>query len=473
MPKNDLAHDVDQLRALSERFGQGHVFRFWKELDSEERSSLLRQLHGIDFQLMDRLARELSAPPRKSEEAVLSPAPIVRVPQTREEKEKEAEARAKGEDLLREGRVAALVVAGGQGTRLGFDGPKGAFEIGPLTRRTLFQHHAEKILATSRRYGAAIPWFLMTSEANHQATAGFFREKGLFGLPRGDVRFFQQGMIPAVDREGRFLLESRSRIFTSPNGHGGSLKALHESGSLAEMKKRGIGWIFYFQVDNPLLTLCDPVFLGYHALHGAEMSSRVVRKAGWKEKVGVIGLRDGRLTVIEYSDLPEAKARETLPDGSLKYWAGSVAIHVLSVDFVERLNQGGFRLPYHRAEKSVPFLDEAGVLQRPKEKNGIKFETFVFDALSEAERTVTLEALRADEFSPVKNSAGEDSPETSRQDMTAQFLRWLESSGAVIERERTGAFSGYVELSPLTALDAKDLAGRIPSGTVVRPGFIL
>ena len=468
-----MKSDYDQLKALSEEYGQRHVFRFWKELNSEERSSLLYQLQRIDFKLMDLLARQPSTPAGGSEEAVLSPAPILRIPRTKEEKEEEAQARAKGEELLREGRVAAFVVAGGQGTRLGFEGPKGAFEIGPLTRRTLFQHHAEKILATSRRYGSPIPWLVMTSEANHEATLRFFHERGFFGLTEGDVRFFQQEMIPAVDKEGKFLLESRSRVFTSPNGHGGSLKALHESGSLAEMNKRGIDSVFYFQVDNPLLKICDPVFLGYHALRGAEMSSKVVQKAGWKEKVGVIGLRDGKLTVIEYSDLPEDKAKDTLDDGSLKYWAGSIAIHVLSVDFVERLNRGGFRLPFHRADKSVPFVDEAGVLQKPKEKNGIKFETFIFDALREAARTVTLEVLREEEFSPVKNSTGEDSPEKSRQDMTAQYLRWLESSGATIERAKGGAFPGYVEISPLSALDARDLAGRVRPGTVVRPGFTL
>jgi UDP-N-acetylglucosamine/UDP-N-acetylgalactosamine diphosphorylase len=367
--------------------------------------------------------------------------------------------------------VAAFVVAGGQGTRLGFDGPKGAFPIGPVSRRALFQLHAEKLRALSRRYSRSIPWYIMTSESNHRATADFLRAGEFFRLAEEDVRLFQQETLPAVDRGGKIILEARSRIFTSPNGHGGSIKALKDSGALDDMRRRGIDAIFYFQVDNPLLVMCDPVFLGRHALAGAEMSSKAVRKAGWSEKVGVIGLRDGRLTVIEYSDMPEEQARETLPDGSLKYWAGNIAIHVLAVDFVERLNRGGFQLPYHVAEKAVPFIDERGELQKPAGKNGIKFETFVFDALKEANQAVTMEVRREDEFSPVKNTSGEDSVEKSRRDLTAMYLRWLEASGARIERGRNGGFDGHVEISPLTSLDGSGLAERVGPGTVVKDGF--
>jgi len=317
-----------------------------------------------------------------------------------------------------------------------------------------------------------IPWYVMTSESNHQATIDEFARHDFHGLDRNDVQFFQQEMLPAVDRQGKFLLESRGRVFTSPNGHGGSLKALHDSGSLAQMRSRGIELVFYFQVDNPLVVLCDPVFIGRHALARAEISSKVVRKAGWQEKVGVIGLRDGKLTVIEYSDLPEAEAKATLPDGSLKYWAGSIAIHVLSVGFVERLNRGSFRLPFHVAEKAIPCVDETGTVVKPKGKNGIKFETFVFDALEAASGAVTMEVERREEFSPVKNATGEDSPETARRDLTALHLRWLEAAGARIEREPDGTFRGHVELSPLTALDGAEVARRWKPGTSVGAGFI-
>ena len=334
--------------------------------------------------------------------------------------------------------MAAFLVAGGQGTRLGFDGPKGAYEIGPVTRRTLFQLHAEKIAALSRRAGKTVPWYIMTSESNHNATVAYFREHAFHGLREDSVRFFRQDMLPAVDRAGKFLLETKSRVFTSPNGHGGSLKALRDSGALADMKERGIDVIFYFQVDNPLVEICDPVFLGRHLEARADMSSKVVRKSSWKEKVGVMGLLGGKLAVIEYSDLPEAAARAVLPDGSLEYWAGSIAIHVLSADFVDRLTRGGFHLPYHRAEKAIPHVDASGREVKPSEKNGIKFETFVFNALAEARNSVTMEVLREEEFSPVKNAEGEDSPATSRRDLTALYLRWLEENGASIERDQGG-----------------------------------
>jgi UDP-N-acetylglucosamine/UDP-N-acetylgalactosamine diphosphorylase len=465
--------DEGALRARAAAHGQEHVFRFFDELDQSGKAAFLEQLDRIDFDLMDRLLRECVVTPPAAPAGDLAPAPIVRIPRTEEDRREEARAREAGEALLREGKVAALLVAGGQGSRLGFDGPKGAFVIGPVSRRTLFQLHAEKIRALARRHGMPIPWYVMTSESNHQATIDELARHDFHGLDRGDIRFFQQEMLPAVDREGKFLLESKGRVFTSPNGHGGSLKALHDSGSLADMRARGIELVFYFQVDNPLVVMCDPVFIGRHALARAEISSKVVRKAGWQEKVGVIGLRGGKLTVIEYSDLPEADAKATLSDGSLEYWAGSIAIHVLSAGFVERLNRGSFRLPYHIAEKAIPFVGEDGTVVKPGKKNGIKFETFVFDALEAAAGAVTMEVERREEFSPVKNATGDDSPETARRDLTALYLRWLEEAGASIAREADGSFHGHVEVSPLTALDGAELAKRVKPGTPVRPGFMV
>jgi UDP-N-acetylglucosamine/UDP-N-acetylgalactosamine diphosphorylase len=472
-----LEAEERRVRALAEAHGQGHVFRFWKELAAGERAALLEQLARIDFGLVRRLAGEHvldAAGPREAAAAgKLEPAPVIRLPATEAERREAAAARARGEEILRAGKVAAFVVAGGQGTRLGFDGPKGTFAIGPVTGRTLFQLHAEKLLAISRRHGRPVPWYIMTAESNHDATTAFFEKHGHFGLPASDVFFFQQEMVPAVDRQGKVLLETRGRVFTSPSGHGGSLLALHKSGALADMRRRGIEHIFYFQVDNPLLVLCDPLFIGRHALAEAEMSSKVVRKTGPEEKVGVYGLRDGKLTVIEYSDLPPAEARATLPDGSLKYWAGSIAIHVLAPEFVERLNQGGFGLPFHRAEKAIPHVNERGEVVKPEDKNGIKFETFVFDALAETRRSVTMEVDRSLEFSPVKNATGVDSVDQARRDVTAMYLRWLEGAGAAVERAADGTFAGHVELSPLAILDEADAARAVKPGTRIRPGFVL
>jgi len=480
---NALRASERELRDRAEEHGQGHLFGFWDDLDEAGREELLVHVASIDFDLIERLvdqhlrSESAHAPPSTE----LRPAPVITLADREENgrpSAREVEARARGEEMLRSGEVAAFVVAGGQGTRLGWDAPKGTFPIGPVTSRTLFQYFAEQILALSRRYGTRIPWYVMTSEANDEATRAFLAENRRFGLPESDVSIFPQDMLPAVDAEGRILLESPSRVFRSPNGHGGSIKALYDSGAIDDMRRRGIRWISYFQVDNPLVPVCDPVFLGYHALASADMSSKVVHKSSWDEKVGVIGRRGDELTVIEYSDLPEELARETDEHGHLKWWAGSIAIHVFSVDFVLRLNERGFSLPYHVARKRISHVDPrhrsgAGVVPEPQETNGVKFETFVFDALGHAREAVTLEVRREDEFSPVKNAEGKDSAETCRRDLTARNLRWLEAAGARIERDASGGFPGFVEIGPLTAIDAMDLRRKLRPETVVRPGFII
>jgi UDP-N-acetylglucosamine/UDP-N-acetylgalactosamine diphosphorylase len=310
----------------------------------------------------------------------LKPAPIIGVPRSSVEKEDAARAAEQGEALLARGAVAPLVVAGGQGTRLGFDGPKGAFPIGPLSGKPLFAFFAEKILATQRRFGKPIPWYVMTSPANDRDTREFFRTHRFFGLREDQLFFFVQGTLPAVDPRGRIFLSSRSQLSLSPDGHGGTLRALAESGALDDMERRAISDISYFQVDNVLVRVLDPVFIGYHARAGAEMSSKVLRKASPEEKVGVIGVRDGKLGVIEYSDLSPEQMAATGPDGELTYWAGSIAMHMLHVPFIRRLQAAGIRLPFHRADKKVPHIDAHGNPVSPERPNGIKFESFLFDA---------------------------------------------------------------------------------------------
>ncbi|MDZ7261772.1 MAG: UTP--glucose-1-phosphate uridylyltransferase, partial [candidate division KSB1 bacterium] len=328
--------------------GQGHVLRFWNELSQQSRTKLLNQLNSIDFHRLRELCEKyVFHPERRLFRGELEPVDIIRLPRTDEQRRKAQEARQVGEGALRAGKVAALLVAGGQGTRLGFDGPKGMFPIGPVSGKSLFQLLAEKIRAVAKRYDTTIAWYIMTSEANHQQTKEFFQRHNNFGLP--EVFFFQQDMVPSVDTKGKLLLEARDRIVTSPNGHGGSLSALKNSGALDDMRSRGIELIFYFQVDNVLLKMCDPVFLGYHLLQGAEMSAKVIQKRDPYEKMGVVGRLNNRLAVIEYSNLSREDMEATNPDGSLKYSFGSIAIHILNVDFVERENLGGLKLPYHLA----------------------------------------------------------------------------------------------------------------------------
>jgi UDP-N-acetylglucosamine/UDP-N-acetylgalactosamine diphosphorylase len=397
----------------------------------------------------------------------LEPAPYVPLPEHGGDAGEWAEARAAGEKLLRAGRVAAFTVAGGQGTRLGYDGPKGTFPVTPVRRKPLFQVFAEKIRAAGERYGRPLHWFIMTSHANHEATEGFFAERNFFGLDRGRVHFFRQGRMPAVDFEGRIMLESPGAIALSPDGHGGSLRALERSGALDLMAREGVDTISYFQVDNPLVRCIDPAFLGWHRRRGSEMSSKMVPKAYPEEKLGHFCTQNGRLVVIEYSDLPAAMQRETDAAGRLRYLAGSIAIHVLDREFVRRVACGGGeggrekgegRLPFHRADKKIATIDANGAPVKPAKPNGVKFEMFVFDALPFAKNPVVIETRRADDFSPVKNAEGVDSPQSSREDQLRQFARWLRAAGAGVETDATGLPRAAVEVSPLLADDEESFA---------------
>ncbi len=449
---NDEQELIERVRAA----GQEHVFRFWDELSDQARKSLLSQLREIDFELMAMLAEKfIQSGKSTTAKGELEPAEFIPLPESPDEQVQASLAREAGEKALTDGRVAAFLVAGGQGTRLGFHGAKGKFPISPVKHKSLFQLHAEKIRALGRKYGAAIPWYIMTSETNHKETVGFFEQESYFGLKTDDVIFFTQQMVPALDPHGKLILAAKDRIFQNPNGHGGSLSALKHRGALEDMRARDIDLIFYFQVDNVLVKMCDPVFLGYHVLQNAEMSAKVCAKSGPGEKVGVLGRVDGKLGVIEYSDLSDDEKNARNEDGSLKFQAGNIAIHAFNVDFVERENRGGLRLPWHVAHKKIAFADPLGKRVEPEAPNGYKFETFVFDALGDAGKTVFLEVRREDEFSPVKNKTGDDSPETARRDMVRQYGRWLQAAGAILPENVDGL---NLEISPLKALSAEEFA---------------
>ncbi|MEW6359957.1 MAG: UDPGP type 1 family protein [Planctomycetota bacterium] len=451
-----------QLIEKAKQAGQGHVFRWWNDLDANGRDRLLRQIEEMDFDLLRRLVAEhVEAEAVPKEERELEPAPIIPVPSRPQEHAAAEKARTLGEQMLREGKVAAMVVAGGQGTRLGYDGPKGTFPITPIKSKPLFQLFAERILAHSRRYGRTIPWYIMTSITNDAATREFFEEHDYFGLSPENVRFFTQGMLPAVDRNGKLILDEKGHIFTSPDGHGGSLLALKRTGMIDDMRRRGVEVISYFQVDNVLIKIADPVFIGHHVGRGAEMSSKVVPKRDPEEGLGVVGLLNGRLSVIEYSDLSKEEMYAVTEDGRLKYSAGSVAIHLINVDFADRVTSSGLSLPYHRANKVVPYVNDRGEVTTPREKNGIKFEMFVFDALGLAREAVTLEVRREDEFAPVKNAEGQDSPATARAALVNMWGRWLREAGADVPTDDKGNVKGVIEISPLFAVDPPELKEKL------------
>jgi UDP-N-acetylglucosamine/UDP-N-acetylgalactosamine diphosphorylase len=435
--------------------GQEHVFRFWADLSDSERENLITQISTIDFDLMkeltDQALNDKAAPVSENK---LEPADFITL---KERKSQDDAVKVIGEQSLRDGKVSAFLVAGGQGTRLGFDGPKGMYPVSPVRKKCLFQMHAENLLAIGNKFGKSIPWYIMTSQTNNQITKDSFEENEYFGYDKKDVFFLIQEMIPAIDRNGKLILNARDQIFMNPNGHGGSLKALWESGAISDMRKRGVEIIFYFQVDNVLNPLCDPVYLGYHIREQSEMSNKVVRKKYPGEKMGVLCKLNGKLGLVEYSDFDDELKNATFPDGSLQFWAGNIATHIFDVSFIERENRDGFRLPYHFAEKSIPYLDNKGNLLKPGDKNGIKFESFVFDALGDVKKSVSIEIEREKEFSPLKNKDGENSPQSVHHALNNKSARWLEQAGFDIARDASGILTRNIEISPLFALNSEDV----------------
>ena len=455
----------DELERCLAKHGQAHLLRFWDELNGSERAALSAQLRALDWERLGGWIQNALADVGETQlPADLEPAPYYPLaPRDAREEQLYADARKRGEELLRAGRAAGLTVAGGQGTRLGYDAPKGTIPISPVRGKSLFQLFAEGIARAQEKYNARLPWYIMTSPLNDAATRAFLADHAHFGLNPDDVTCFVQGTLPAFDLDGRLLLSGRGCIAVAPNGHGGSLLALRESGALADMAARGIDVISYWQVDNPLVNMFDPLFLGLHDLLGSDMSSRAVVKTGPLEKLGAFCLVDGQLTVIEYSDMPENSARELDERGALRFRAGSPAIHVLSTQFAARLTADGCGLPLHTAHKKVPCVDERGQGAEADAPNAVKLEMFVFDALPLADRPLILEMERAEQFGPVKNRTGVDSLASCQRLLVERSAKWLEAAAVPVPRTADGAPACLIELSPRRYLDKDDV---IQSGTV-------
>ncbi|MBU2495943.1 MAG: UTP--glucose-1-phosphate uridylyltransferase [Candidatus Omnitrophota bacterium] len=443
---------------LSEH-NQRRIIQHYQRLSPDKQNLFRRNLEGLDLPLIFKLHQEFSGKNTAALVPVdIQPAPIITVPKTPSELVFQEKACVEGEALLRENRVAVLVVAGGQGSRFGFEGPKGIFPVSPVKKKSLFQLFSETVSALNCRYRAAIPLLIMTSRENDGTVKDFFRANHFFGLDSGAVFFFTQEMLPTITADGNLILKDETHLFANPDGHGGSLKALHKSGLLSELVQKGFSDLFYGQVDNPLVKIADPVFLGYHRMAESEFSLKVLRRRNAAEKIGVYALLDGKPGVIEYSDL--APGSDCLSGGEdMRFWAGSIAIHILSLSFVERLNCQGFSLPYHRAVKVVEAPGQDG---KAEKATVWKFETFVFDGLPLAARTCCVETFREEEFAPVKNRQGEDSADTARKAISDRFRRWLVEAGSAVV-----APGVPVEISPRYALDPAELAEKLKGKTLV------
>jgi UDP-N-acetylglucosamine/UDP-N-acetylgalactosamine diphosphorylase len=458
-------------QALAQRlqsFGQEHLLRWWDDLNDEERRILQEQIEAVDFETVadhynsNRDATEVSEDRERASRAE-PPTKLVRLPCSDAERSVWEAAEIRGQEILAAGKVGAILVAGGQGSRLNFHHPKGMFPIGPVSEASLFQIFAEQLLATSRRAGVTIPYYIMTSDSTHEETVQFFESRSHFGLDPQNVFFFRQGNMPAIDiQTGRLLLSEKGQLALSPNGHGGILEALSQAGLLSQMREAGIEYLYYHQVDNPTAIVCDPAFLGLHAKHGSELSTKVVSKRDPSEPMGVVVDVDGQTQIIEYSHLTTEAANAVDDSGSLNMWAGNTAIHLINRALLDRLIADKVELPYRLAAKYVPHLDETGKQTQQSDgarPNAYKFERFIFDVLPLATTSLVVEADRAREFNPVKNATGGDTPETAKAAMLAIDKARLQMAGADI---RNGV---PIEISPLFALDDEQLKEKIPAGT--------
>jgi UDP-N-acetylglucosamine/UDP-N-acetylgalactosamine diphosphorylase len=470
-----MSDRLTSIRQTLTAHGQDHLLAFYDQLDADRQEALLDQLEAIDFDAVDSwIETFIKGEPADAVPGDLQPAPYY--PRDSGDAYDAEHYRRLGRDLIRAGKVAVFCVAGGQGTRLGWNGPKGTFPGTAVTGKPLFRVLAEQVRAHRNRYGVTIPFYIMTSPLNDAATRAFFQDNNCFGLNRRNIFMFPQALLPSLDaRTGKLLLASKGTVAMNPDGHGGSIGALAASGAIEDMTARGVEHISYVQVDNPLVKALDPLFLGLHAQapdSSAEISSKMVVKTDPQEKVGVLCRSGAKTVVVEYTHLSDELAGQRDDAGGLRFNAGSIAVHIIGVEFVRRITspETDLALPLHPARKAVEHVDpETGEPVVPEEPNAIKLETFVFDALPLADKSIVFETGRAEEFAPIKNARDADSPQTSHQLQSDRAGAWLEAHGVKVPRDDAGHVTARIELSPLTALESADLA-RLQLPASIEPG---
>ncbi len=438
--------------ALAERLaglGQGHLLADLESLGEAERRGYLDRLAAIDW-------AEFAGGDADGAAGEASPATTEigasQVIDLAERQRRSSELEPLGEAAYQAGRVAVLMVAGGQGTRLGLAGPKGCFPIAPHSHKSIYQLQAEKVLALSRRLGRPVPFLIMTSPMTDADTRDFFAAHGWFGLPDGQVRLFSQGTVPSLAEDGRGLLERPGRLLENPDGHGGCFTALVGSGELQRLVDEHVSHLAYIQVDNLLAPVDDPLMVGLAVAERLDVITKVLEKAHPDEKVGHLVRQGGRDRIIEYTELSPEQCRSKGPDGQLIYRWGSPAIHCWSVPFLGRLAAQGFRLPLHRSKKPLKAW-RGGAVQAVQ---GWKNERFIFDLIPQAERSLGLQIVREEEFAPVKNASGSDSPESAVQLASDLYASWLREAGVSVQLPA----AARIELSPLFASTRAQLLSR-------------
>lgn len=386
-----------------EKYGQQHVLRYYDELTEAEKEELLKQIGKTDFEMIKRSGKA-------AERGKISPIRALTLSEIDSQREKYRET---GLEAIRSGKVGAVLLAGGMGTRLGSEAPKGMYNIGVTRELYIFECLINNLMEVKKQAGTTIPLFVMTSGKNHAATEAFFEEKGYFGYDPEYVKFFTQDMAPATDYEGRVYMEEKGRISASPNGNGGWFLSMKKSGMLDIVHRRGIKWLNVFAVDNVLQRIADPVFVGAVLEKGCASGSKVIRKVSPEEKVGVMCLEDGRPSVVEYMELTEEMRYQKDEQGEYAYNFGVILNYLFNVAGLEELLERS--LPLHVVEKKIPYINEKGEKVQPDKPNGHKYEQFILDMIRMLDSCLPFEVVREKEFAPIKNRTGADSVESARK----------------------------------------------------------
>lgn len=394
----------EALKVLKEH-GQEHVMRGFDDLPADLQSQLLRQIEEIDWETIALVGQD-----SEGSEGDIEPLGAVDVSQIEARKEEFTKA---GIDAIKEGKIGAVLLAGGMGTRLGLDKPKGELNVGINRDLCIFNCLINNLLDVTNEAGAFVPLYVMTSEKNNDETIRFFEEKNYFGYPKEYVKFFIQEMAAAVDFEGKLLLEGPGRLATSPNGNGGWFTSLAKAGLLDDIKSRGVEWLNIFAVDNVLQRIADPSFIGATLLSGADSGSKVVRKVDAYEKMGALCKKGGKPYIVEYYELSKEMAEATDESGDYLYAYGVILNYIFKVSRLEEIMNN--RMPVHVVEKKIPYIDDKGELIKPSEPNGYKFETLVVDMVAMMNDSVPYEVIREKEFAPIKNLHGVDSLDSARE----------------------------------------------------------
>ncbi|XP_070780779.1 UDP-N-acetylhexosamine pyrophosphorylase-like protein 1 isoform X1 [Enoplosus armatus] len=446
-----------------ERAGQSHVLQYWPELREEERDGFLEELSQLDLEGLrghcEGAAGAAACPPASLDQHI-EPVPPEFIGSVRRS-DQASLSEWENEGLLRisESRVGVLLLAGGQGTRLGVKYPKGMYDVGLPSGKTLYQIQAERIRKiqelAGRKHGSSctVPWYIMTSEFTLAPTQKFFKENSYFGLEPSNIVMFEQRMIPAVTFDGKVILQGKGKVALAPDGNGGLYQALADNKVLEDMKKRGVEYLHVYCVDNILVKMADPVFIGFCVSKKADCGAKVVEKACPAEPVGVVCRVRGVYQVVEYSEIQPETAELRGPGGELVYSAGNICNHFFTRTFLQDVAEKfEGQLKQHVAIKKVPFVDACGNQVKPTKANGIKMEKFVFDVFPFSRNFVVFEVVREDEFSPLKNADGAatDSPTTARNSLLAQHCRW-----AVAARATLSGSHGNT-LSPTASASAGD-----------------